>query len=102
MSALRYDKTKVLKYCIIRLGVLSSPSSKDMIMRLPIEDWLSSQELSRESEGLFRESITCYKASAYRAAFLFSFLAFQTVIRDRIVNAQVPTGIPYPFRVGHS
>lgn len=54
-------------------------------MRLEFEDWVQSQEISETAKGLFAEAITCYKASAYRASLLLSYLAFQTVIKDRIL-----------------
>lgn len=51
-------------------------------MKLKFEEWLVEQEIDKDTEvnDLFLEGITCYKASAYRAALLFSFLGFQTVI----------------------
>ncbi|MBO0586472.1 hypothetical protein [Sporosarcina sp. E16_8] len=60
-------------------------------MRLPIEDWIEDlQSLNIENKNLFEESITCYKASAYKAALLFSFLGFQQIIKERILNAERP------------
>jgi len=59
-------------------------------MKLKFEEWLVEQEIDKNSEAneLFIESITCYKASAYRAALLFSFLGFQTIIKYRIQNSK--------------
>lgn len=37
-----------------------------------------------------KQSVECYKASAYRAALLFSFLGFQTIIKERILDAKTP------------
>ncbi|MEH6904053.1 hypothetical protein V7X04_19435 [Bacillus safensis] len=59
-------------------------------MRLQIEKWLDQQNFKEDINSLFEESITCYKASAYRASFLFSFLAFQSVIKERILKAEMP------------
>ncbi|MFB7642647.1 hypothetical protein, partial [Peribacillus butanolivorans] len=39
-------------------------------------------------------SIICYKSNAYRAALLFSYLCFQTIIKDRMLNAHNPDNIP--------
>ncbi|MEE4580534.1 hypothetical protein [Paenibacillus polymyxa] len=63
-------------------------------MRLKIEEWLSGQIISEEAENLLEESIVCYKASAYRAGFLFSYLFFLTVLRERILSAKKPDDIP--------
>ncbi|CAG9620863.1 hypothetical protein [Sutcliffiella rhizosphaerae] len=62
-------------------------------MRLPVEKWLEEQDFDENIRGLFNESIICYKASAYRASLLFSFLGFQTVIRERIIKAEKPGNI---------
>lgn len=59
-------------------------------MRLSIEDWLDEQNFSEDVNNLFRESFLCYKASAYRASLVFSFLGFQTVIKERILRADKP------------
>lgn len=61
-------------------------------MRLKFEEWIESQKLDNEAMDLFEESIVCYKASAYRAALLLSFLGFQTVIKYRIINSKTPVG----------
>ncbi|WMX58986.1 hypothetical protein [Peribacillus sp. R9-11] len=59
-------------------------------MKLKFEEWLVEQGIDKDSEvnELFIEGITCYKASAYRAALLFSFLGFQTMIKHRILNSK--------------
>lgn len=62
-------------------------------MHLEFEDWILSQEISEAAKDLFGEAITCYKASAYRASLLLSYLGFQTVIKDRILVAKRPSGI---------
>lgn len=36
-------------------------------MKLYFEDWLEKQNIDSESLSLFKESIVCYKAGAYRA-----------------------------------
>lgn len=62
-------------------------------MKLEIEKWLEKQNFSREITNLFEESITCYKASAYRASLLFSYLGFQTIIKERILKSEKPNNI---------
>jgi hypothetical protein len=62
-------------------------------MRLEFEEWVLSQNLSETAEDLCREAITCYKASAYRAALLLSYLGFQTIVKMRILDASRPDGI---------
>ncbi|MED3602441.1 hypothetical protein P4472_10950 [Bacillus subtilis] len=62
-------------------------------MKLEIEKWLEKQNFSREITNLFEESITCYKASAYRASLLFSYLGFQSIIKERILKSEKPTNI---------
>ncbi|MDP1395271.1 hypothetical protein Q8G28_17725 [Lysinibacillus capsici] len=62
-------------------------------MKLPIEVWLDNQNLNSNIKELFKEGIICYKASAYRAALLFSFLGFQSEIKDRILRAEKPDNI---------
>ena len=63
-------------------------------MNLKIERWLSEQKWSSKVMILFDESIKSYKASAYKASLLFSYLAFMTILKERIVKSQVPSGIP--------
>jgi hypothetical protein len=63
-------------------------------MRIEFDDWLSSQKISATAEGLFKESIVCYKASAYRAALLLSYVGLQTIIKDRLLSANCPSSIP--------
>ncbi|MCB2353923.1 hypothetical protein [Clostridium estertheticum] len=61
-------------------------------MKLKFEQWVDEKELSEEAHNLFKESIICYKASAYRASLLFSYLGFLTIIKERILNSEVPSG----------
>lgn len=63
-------------------------------MKIPIENWLEEQDLTDDSRNLAREAILCYKNSAYRAALLFSYLMFQTIIKDRILISKKPEAIP--------
>ncbi|WP_406904119.1 hypothetical protein [Bacillus cereus] len=61
-------------------------------MRLRFSDWLDKQKMEDEAKDLFAESVKCYKASAYRAALLFSFLGFQTVLKHRMLVSKTPEG----------
>jgi hypothetical protein len=63
-------------------------------MRLRFEEWITSQEISSEARDLIDEALLCYKASAYKASLLFTYLCFQTIIRDRMLNAHKPDNIP--------
>ncbi|MDR4886295.1 hypothetical protein RGU12_01885 [Fredinandcohnia sp. QZ13] len=62
-------------------------------MRLRFEEWILTQEISEEAKSLINEALLCYKATAYKASLLFSYLCFQTIIRDRMLNAQRPDNI---------
>jgi uncharacterized protein YqeY len=63
-------------------------------MRLRFEEWILSQELSIDARDLITEALLCYKSSAYKASLLFTYLCFQTIIRDRMLNAHKPDNIP--------
>ena len=62
-------------------------------MKLPIEMWLDEAEIPKESKVAFREAVLCFKAGAYRAALLFSYVGWGLCIRDRVINSKIPTGI---------
>lgn len=62
-------------------------------MKLPFEEWILSKEIPLDAKDLIKEAIICYKADAYRAALLFSYLCFQTIIKDRMLNAHRPDNI---------
>ncbi|ASS76574.1 hypothetical protein CIG75_17460 [Tumebacillus algifaecis] len=55
-----------------------------------IEEWVTEHSFDTESKLLMGESILCYKAGAYRAALLYSFLFFSSVLRYRILGTKVP------------
>lgn len=63
-------------------------------MRIEFDDWITSQKISQTAEGLFKESVVCYKASAYRAALLLSYVGLQTIIKDRLLSANCPSSVP--------
>lgn len=58
-------------------------------MKLLIEDW-SQKNLTENAEDLMEEAVVCYKVGAYRSAYLMSYLAFKTTIRERVLNAPKP------------
>lgn len=66
-------------------------------MKVPFEDWLIRQKVSLQASELLKEAILCYKSSAYRASLLFSYLTFQTILKDRILEAKKPNAIPQPL-----
>lgn len=57
-----------------------------------MESWVEDNRLSSDAKNLFRESIVCYKATAYRAAFLFGYLGLISEVRERILRAPLPSG----------
>ena len=61
-------------------------------MKLLIEDW-SQKNLTENAVDLMEEAVMCYKVGAYRSAYLMSYLAFKTTIRERVLNAPQPDGI---------
>lgn len=63
-------------------------------MKIAFEKWLEENEIPEEADALFKESIHCYKVSAYRSAFIMSYIAFQNILRKRMLSAaNTPTGV---------
>lgn len=63
-------------------------------MKIAFEKWLEENEIPEEAVALFKESIHCYKVSAYRSAFIMSYIAFQNILRKRMLSAaNTPTGV---------
>lgn len=56
-------------------------------MKITFEKWIEENEIPDTAKDLFRESIICYKVSAYRSAFIMSYIAFQNILKERILNA---------------
>ncbi|MCC7065892.1 MAG: hypothetical protein IT456_24005 [Planctomycetes bacterium] len=63
-------------------------------MNLPIEKWATETNLPHEALGALREASVCYRAGAYRAALLFSYVTWGLVLRSRILRAKCPPGYP--------
>lgn len=61
-------------------------------MKIQIEDW-ADKNLTPNAIELMTEAVICYKVGAYRAAFLLSYLAFKTTIRERVLIAAKPDTI---------
>ncbi|WP_196890228.1 hypothetical protein [Aureivirga sp. CE67] len=53
-----------------------------------MENWLKEklENHSLDSQKLFEESLICYRVKANRAALLFSYLGFFTIIKERIIR----------------
>ncbi|UKS27521.1 hypothetical protein LOZ80_00790 [Paenibacillus sp. HWE-109] len=58
-------------------------------MKLRIEKWAEETKPFKESDSahdFFEESVRCYKIGAYKSAFVMSYLAFKTIVRNRILE----------------
>lgn len=63
-------------------------------MRIRFEEWIEENQISEDSMNLFKESISCYRIGAYRSAFIMSYIAFQNILKQRMLDAAfIPTGI---------
>jgi len=63
-------------------------------MKLPLEIWLSKEKLTQSSQALFKESTICFRAEAYKASLLYSYLGFMLIIKERILQSKAPKDIP--------
>lgn len=64
-------------------------------MALEFEKWYLEKVSNKDARELFKESCLCYKVSAYRAAFLMTYLGFQNILKERLLKSQFPPqGIP--------
>ncbi|RRA97011.1 hypothetical protein [Paenimyroides viscosum] len=59
-------------------------------MKLRIENWIDNNNFSEDVKVLFTDAVTCYKAGANRASLLFSYLAFLTILKERIIGGTKP------------
>ncbi|WP_442845014.1 hypothetical protein [Leeuwenhoekiella sp. H156] len=59
-------------------------------MKLKIDDWIEQERFSIAVNVLLKDSSLCYKAGAYRASLLFSYLGFLTILKERIISANKP------------
>lgn len=63
-------------------------------MKLRIENWIDNNNFSEDVNVLFTDAVTCYKARANRASLLFSYLAFLTILKERIIGGTKPNLFP--------
>jgi hypothetical protein len=59
-------------------------------MKLGFEKYMETENLTKESLELYKESIVCYKAGAYRASLIMSYLAFLESIKNKVIVAERP------------
>lgn len=56
-------------------------------MKTRFEKWCENYDFKDDAKILFKESVSCYKISAYRASFIMTYLGIQTVLRERLLNS---------------
>ena len=61
-------------------------------MKHPFETWLEKQNLKQAEQVPFNEAFLCYKIGANRAALLFSYIGFITILKHRVIKAKKPDG----------
>lgn len=59
-------------------------------MKLKVENFIEKRNFSESVEVLFTDAVICYKAGANRAALLFSYLGFMTILKERIISSNKP------------
>ncbi len=65
-----------------------------MVMKIKFEEWIKENQISEDAINLFEESISCYRIGAYRSAFIMSYIAFQNILKQRVLDATFrPTDI---------
>ncbi|MGB6128684.1 MAG: hypothetical protein WBG30_08035 [Psychrilyobacter sp.] len=62
-------------------------------MKLSFEKYIETENLTKESLELYKEGIVCYKAGAYRASLIMTYLAFLESIKNKVMIAEKPTGV---------
>lgn len=62
-------------------------------MNIKFETWINEQDFSDNAKALFEESIKCFRVSAYRGAYLLSYVGFLVVIKERLLVSAKPQGI---------
>lgn len=66
-------------------------------MNIPFEKWIKEQNLSSRSFELIDEALICYRAKAYKASLLFSYLTFQNIVKERLLTSNNPPGYNEQF-----
>ena len=51
--------------------------------------WLANTEIDETIKDLFKESLDCYMISAFKGAYLLSFVAFQNYLKDIITKSNI-------------
>ncbi|MBQ6945517.1 MAG: hypothetical protein IJN43_14535 [Ruminococcus sp.] len=63
-------------------------------MKISFEKWLEEHQIPDDAVNLFIESVKCYRIGAYRSSFIMSYIAFQNILRYRILETSFkPNGI---------
>ena len=62
-------------------------------MQLPIEQWASEVSLPGEAIDALREAGIAYRAGAYRAGLLFTYVSWGLVLRRRILASRCPPNV---------
>ena len=57
-------------------------------MRIPFEKWIEDNKLPQSAVEMFKESIICYKVSAYKSPFLMAYSGLQIIIKERLLTAK--------------
>ncbi len=57
-------------------------------MKISFEKWIEENKMAQSAVKLFRESVMCYKISAYRSAFIMAYCGFHIILRDRILISE--------------
>lgn len=56
-------------------------------MKISFEKWLEDNRLPQSAVEMFKESIICYKVSAYKSSFLMAYSGLQIIIKERLLTA---------------
>lgn len=63
-------------------------------MKIEFQEWIFNTPRSTNVSYLFDDCFKAYRASAYRASLLFSYLGFLTIVKETILISTKPTAIP--------
>ena len=63
-------------------------------MKIQFEEWVKENSIPKDAKNLFFESVSCYRIGAYRSAFIMSYIGFQNILKQRVLDAKIrPSGI---------
>lgn len=63
-------------------------------MKIAFEKWIEENHMPDCAIELFKESIICYKVSAYKSAFVMAYSGLQIIIKERLLSADcIPTNM---------